>query len=43
MKHPWGVSDTLKQKVLDKGFYAAKISDEVFSLNVPVQFQPRVF
>jgi len=37
------MSDSLKQKVLDKGFYAAKISDEVFSLDVPIQFQPKVF
>ena len=42
-KCPWGMSDSLKQKVLDKGFYAAKISDEVFSLDVPVQFQPKEF
>ena len=37
------MSDSLKQKVLDKGFYAAKISDEVFSLDVPVQIQPKEF
>ena len=37
------MSERLKKQVLAKGFYAAKISDEVFSIDVPVQFQPKAY
>ena len=37
------MSDLLREKVLNKGFYAAKISDEVFSLDVPAQFQAKAY
>ena len=37
------MSNRLKERVLSKGFYAAKISDEVFSIDVPAQFQPKAY
>ena len=37
------MSSRLKERVLSKGFYAAKISDEVFSIDVPAQFQPKAY
>ena len=35
------MSDELKKKVLSQGLYAAKISDEIFTLDVPAQFKAR--
>ena len=37
------MSNRLKERVLSKGFYAAKISDEVFSIDVPAQFHPKAY
>ncbi|MBT4080938.1 MAG: DUF3782 domain-containing protein [Gammaproteobacteria bacterium] len=37
------MSGRLREQVLAKGFYAAKISDEVFSLDIPAQFTPKSF
>jgi hypothetical protein len=37
------MSPELKQRVLDLGFYAAKIKDDVFSLDVPENFQAKAY
>jgi len=34
---------TLRKRILDLGFYVAKIKDEVFSLDVPAGFKPKAF
>ena len=37
------MSERLKEKVMSEGFYAARIRDEVVSLDVPAQFHAKAF
>jgi hypothetical protein len=37
------MSEDIKKRVLDAGFYAARIKDEVFSLDTPEGFQAKCF
>jgi hypothetical protein len=37
------ISEELKEKALKAGFYVARIHDEIFDLDVPVDFSPQVF
>jgi hypothetical protein len=37
------MSEILKKKVLDAGFYVARIQDETFSLDTPNEFQAKCF
>lgn len=37
------MSDTMKQKVLDEGFYIARIHDDTFSLETPADFTATCF
>ena len=36
-------SETLRQKVLQEGLYVARIQDEVFELETPADFQPKLW
>jgi hypothetical protein len=37
------ISDTLKQRVLEAGFYVARIKDDTFSLDTPKSFKAKAF
>ena len=37
------MSETLKQRILQLGFYAARIKDDTFSLDVPPDFCAKAF
>ena len=48
-KKPYGIlasvdlSNTLREEVLKAGLYAARIRDEIFELDIPATFQPKVW
>ncbi len=37
------VSPELREKILQEGFYVARIHDQVFELDIPDNFQPRLY
>jgi hypothetical protein len=37
------LSNELRERILKAGFYVARIHDQVFELDVPANFKPRVF
>ena len=37
------ISEAIKKRVLDAGFYVARIQDETFSLDTPDEFQAKCF
>jgi hypothetical protein len=37
------MSEMLKKRVLEAGFYVARIQDETFSLDTPNEFQAKCF
>ena len=37
------LSNKLRAKILQEGFYVARIHDQVFELDVPNNFQPRTY
>lgn len=37
------LSDELREKILQEGFYVARIHDEVFELDIPGNFQPQTY
>ncbi|MCZ8120599.1 MAG: DUF3782 domain-containing protein [Microcystis sp. LE18-22.4A] len=37
------VSSELREKILQEGFYVARIHDQVFELDIPDNFQPRLY
>ena len=37
------LSEELRQQILAEGLYVARIEDDVFTLDVPEDFQPRIF
>jgi len=48
-KHLYGIlaavdlSESLREKILQEGFYVARIHDEVFELETPAEFRPKVW
>ena len=37
------LSNELREKILQEGFYVARIHDQVFELDIPDNFQPRLY
>ncbi|MFM6437016.1 MAG: DUF3782 domain-containing protein, partial [Microcystis panniformis] len=37
------LSPELREKILQEGFYVARIHDQVFELDIPDNFQPRPY
>ncbi len=37
------LSSELREKILQEGFYVARIHDQVFELDIPDNFQPRPY
>jgi RecB family endonuclease NucS len=37
------LSPELREKILQEGFYVARIHDQVFELDIPDNFQPRLY
>ena len=37
------ISEAIKKRVLDAGFYVARIQDETFSLDTPDEFKAKCF
>ncbi|KXS92748.1 hypothetical protein OA58_04080 [Microcystis aeruginosa NIES-88] len=37
------VSPELREKILQEGFYVARIHDQVFELDIPDNFQPQTY